>query len=65
MNVNGNGDHNVAGELQKSLFSWVEFMVEKLVKPKRHNEKPQPASMSTFEWAMELEREKETVGAGR
>ena len=34
------------------------------VRPKR-NGKPQPASLSMFEWAMEQEREKETVGAGR
>ena len=39
-----------------------EFMAEP-VKPKRRNGKPQPASMSMFEWAME--QEKETVGAGR
>ena len=47
-----------------SLFSWAEFMVEP-VEPKRRNGKPQPATMSMFEWAMEQEREKETVGAGR
>ena len=36
------------------------------MKPKRRNGKPQPASMSMFEWAMELEqaRVKETVSAG-
>ena len=33
------------------------------VKPKRRNGKPQPASLSMFEWAME--QEAETVGAGR
>ena len=60
----GNGHHeDEAPEPQQSLFSWAEFMAEP-VKPKR-NGKPQPASLSMFEWAMEQEREKETVGAGR
>ena len=42
-------------------------MAEEPVKPKRRNGKPQPASMSMFEWAAELEQkqEKETVCAGR
>ena len=40
-------------------------MAEEPVKPKRRNGKSQPASLSMFEWAMEQEREKETVGAGR
>ena len=62
--VNGNGDEDP--EPQQSLFSWAEFMAES-VKPKGRNGKPQPASLSMFEWAMEQEREKEeeTVGAGR
>jgi len=63
--VNGNGHHDEeADEPQQSLFSWAEFMAEP-VKPKRKNGKPQPASLSMFEWAMEQEREKEPVGAGR
>jgi PRTRC genetic system protein C len=61
-NGNGNGHHREAEELRQSLFSWAEFMAEP-VKPKRRNGKPQPASMSMSEWAME--RERETVGAGR
>jgi hypothetical protein len=69
----GNGHHSLprtgygdeAEEPQQSLFSWAEFMAEEPVKPKRRNGKLQPASMSMFEWAMELEREKETIGAGR
>ena len=64
--VNGNGYHEEeADEPQQSLFSWAEFMAEEPVKPKRRNGKPQPASLSMFEWAMEQEQEKETVGAGR
>ncbi len=69
---NGNGHHSLprtgygdeAEEPQRSLFSWAEFMAEP-VRPKRRNGKPQPSSMSMFEWAMEQEREQETVGAGR
>ncbi len=65
--VNGNGANghlDEEPEAQQSLFSWAEFMAEEPVKPKR-NGKPQPASLSMFEWAMEQEREKEPVGAGR
>ena len=65
VNGNGNGHHVEAEEPQQTLFSWAEFMAEEPVKPKRKNGKPHPASMSMFEWAMELEREKEPVGAGR
>ncbi len=62
-NGNGaNGHHEEAEEPQRSLFSWAEFMAEP-VRPKGRNGKTQPASMSMFEWAMEQEREKETVGA--
>ena len=66
-NGNGNGHHKEADEPQQTLFSWAEFMAEEPVKPKRRSRKAQPASMSMFEWAMELEQERkrETVGAGR
>ena len=65
-NGNGNGHHDDEATVpQQSLFSWAEFMVEEPDKPKGRNGKPQAASMSMFEWAMEQEREKETVGAGR
>ena len=66
--VNGNGYHDEAPEPQQSLFSWAEFMVEESVKPKgRGTSKPQPAATSLFEWALEMEqeREEEPVGAGR
>ena len=62
---NGNGHHEEAEEPQQTLFSWAEFMAEEPVKPKRRNGMPQPATMPMFEWAMELEREKEMVDAGR
>ena len=50
-----------------SLFSWAEFMAEEPVKPKGRSPKPQPATLSMFEWALtvEQEREEELVGAGR
>ena len=65
--VNGNGRHDEDPEPQQSLFSWAEFMAEEPVKPKARSRKPQPASTSLFEWALnaEQEREKEVVGAGR
>ena len=64
-NGNGtNGHHeDEAPEPQQSLFSWAEFMAEEPVKPKR-NRKPQPASLSMFEWAMTLEEQREKE-AGR
>ena len=63
-NGNGaNGHQDEEPEPQQSLFSWAEFMAEEPAKPKRKNGKPQPASLSMFEWAME--QEQETVGAGR
>ncbi len=60
--ANGHRDGEDDGP-QQSLFSWAEFMAEEPAKPKRGNGKPQPATLSMFEWAMEQERE--TVGAGR
>ena len=63
-----NGHHeDDAVEPQQSLFSWAEFMTEEPVKPKRRGHKPQPATLSMFEWALTLEQEREAepVGAGR
>ena len=64
--VNGNGRHDEAQEPQQTLFSWAEFMTEP-VKPKGRSRKPQPATLSMFEWALTLEQEREAepVGAGR
>ncbi len=62
-NGNGNGHHEEADEPQQTLFSWAEFMAEEPVKPRGRGSKPQAATLSMFEWAME--REKEPVGAGR
>ena len=65
---NGNGHHDESEEPQRSLFSWAEFIAAEPVKPRRRNGKPQPASMSMFEWAFEQERERkaeaELAGAG-
>ena len=63
--VNGNGHHDdEALEAQQSLFSGAEFMAEEPVKPKGRSRKPQPATLSMFEWALTLEQEREPVGAG-
>ena len=56
----GNGHHSLprtgygdeAEEPQQSMFSWAEFMAEEPVKPKGRKSKPQPASLSMFEWAL-------------
>ena len=62
-----NGHHDEAPEPQQTLFSWAEFMAEEPVKPKGRGRKLQPAAASLFEWALEMEqeREEEPVGAGR
>ena len=64
--VNGNGHHEEALKPQQSLFSWAEFMAEEPVKPKGRKSKPQPATLSMFEWALSLEQEREAemVGTG-
>ena len=66
-NGNGNGHQDEDPEPQQSLFSWAEFMAEEPVKPKGRKSKPQPATLSMFEWALTLEKEGEAepVGAGR
>ena len=65
--ANGNGHHDDADEPQRTLFSWAEFMAEEPAKPKGRKSKPQPATISMFEWALDLEREREEepVGVGR
>ena len=54
-----NGHHDEAPEPQQSLFSWAEFMAEEPVKPKGRGRKAQPASTSLFEWALDMEKERE------
>ena len=70
--VNGNGTNGYHDDEAPepsatggSLFSWAEFMAEEPVKPRGRKSKPQPATLSMFEWAMEQEKEEEPVGAGR
>ena len=65
--INGNGHSDETQKPQQTLFSWAEFMAEEPVKPKGRGRKPQPAATSLFEWALEMEqeREEEPVGAGR
>ncbi|MDE2990597.1 MAG: hypothetical protein OXU21_05965, partial [Chloroflexota bacterium] len=61
--ANGNGHHDEAPPPPPSLFSWAEFVAEEPAKPKGRKRKPQPATASLFEWA--LEQERQPVGAGR
>ena len=56
---NGNGRHEEAVKGQQSLFSWAEFMAEEPVKPKGRGRKAQPAPPSLFDWALDLEKERE------
>ncbi|MDE2938902.1 MAG: hypothetical protein OXR67_08275, partial [Chloroflexota bacterium] len=62
---NGNGHHEEPAEGQQSLFSWAEFLAEEPTQPRGRNGKAKPAAASLFQWALDQEREKEPVGAGR
>ena len=53
-----------AGELQRTLFSWAEFMAEAPDEAQRHR-RDEPPTLSLFEWALEREQEGELVGARR
>ena len=65
VNGSGSGHHeDEAPEPQRTLFSWAEFMAEEPVKPKRRSRKPQPATISMFEWALTLEQETEAEPVG-
>ena len=65
VNGNGaNGHHDEATEPQQSLFSWAEFMAEEPVKTNGRKGKPQPATLSMFEWAMNMEQEREEEPVG-
>ena len=62
--ANGNGHADEAPETQQSLFSWAEFMAEEPVKPKGRSRKAQPASTSLFDWALDMEKEREAELVG-
>ncbi len=57
--VPDNGSHDEDREPQQTLFSWAEFMADGPVKPRGRSRKSQPASLSMFEWALTMERERE------
>ena len=63
--VGGNTDDDETPERQRSLFSWAEFMAAEPEAPRRRSRRPEPASTSLFEWALEREREAEPAGVGR
>jgi len=67
-NGNGNGHHDdEPAEGQQSLFSWAEFLADEPARPNGRNGKPKTASTSLFQWALEIEqeRDREPVGAER
>ena len=61
-----NGHADVVEETQQSVFSWAEFLAEEPQRQDRRGNKG-AASLSLFEWALELEQEREEkmAGAGR
>ena len=55
----GRGGHDGAVEREKrSLFSWADFMAELPEKQGSRSRKPDPATLSMFEWAHTLEHER-------
>ena len=61
--ANGNGHHHEAPAPQPSLFSWAEFTAAQLAEPKGRKRKPQPATASLFEWALDQEQTVEPASA--
>ena len=53
-----------AGQPQRSLFSWAEFMAAEPPEPARRQRK-RPESLPLFELALSLERDRKLIGAGR
>ena len=53
-----------AGERQRSLFSWAEFMAGEPPEPPRRRRDEAP-TLSLFEWALEQEQEGALAGAAR
>ena len=58
------GRREDAGERQRTLFSWAEFMAEESPEPERPRRREAP-TLSLFEWALEQEREGALAGAAR
>ena len=57
--------HDEAGEQQRSLFSWAEFMADAETQPPRPRARREAPTLSLFEWALEREREGALAGADR
>ena len=57
--ANGNDSKAAKDERQQTLFSCVDFMAEEPVNSKRRGNEPQLASLSMFERALAVERERE------
>ena len=54
-----------AGERQRSLFSWAEFMAGETLEPEPRRRRHEAPTLSLFEWAMEREQEGALAGAAR
>ena len=54
-----------AGERQRSLFSWAEFMAGETPEPEPRRRRHEAPTLSLFEWAMEREQEGALAGAAR
>ncbi len=62
--VNGDGRREEVVEGQQSLFSWAEFMAGEAEEKRGRNGKPKPSSQSLFEWALNVEQDREKEPAG-
>ena len=67
LDIGATNDHAEVEEPEQSVLTWAELFAEEPGKRNRRRKRPQPASLSLFEWAVnaEEEREAELVGADR
>ena len=67
LDIGATNDHAEVEEPEQSVLTWAELFAEEPPKRNGQRKRPQPASLSLFEWAVnaEEEREAELVGADR
>ena len=65
LDVGATNGHAEVEEPEQAVLTWAELFAQEPAKPDRRRKRPQPASLSLFEWAVgsEEEREEELVGA--
>ncbi len=59
------GRREDAGEPQRTLFSWAEFMAGEQDEPPKRRRRDEAPTLSLFEWALEQEQEGALAGVAR